>query len=74
MLETLNVCGGFIVGLSRHDKNYVYQHIDVSDKIIIDIDNDTIEGDILPLPDHLHDYLEDNITQLTKHLNKIPNE
>lgn len=63
MLETLNVCGGFIVGLSRHDKNYVYQHIDLHDKILIDIDSDTIEsGEILQLPDHLLDYLEDNVT------------
>ena len=62
MLETLNACGAFIVGLSRQDKKNVYKIIDLRDKVVIDIDDDTIESnELIQLPYHLQDYLEDNI-------------
>ena len=44
LTETLNACGAFIVGMNTKDKNNVYKHIDLHDKIIIDKDSDSIES------------------------------
>jgi len=57
--ETLHACMPYIVGISAQYKEFIALHIDFTDKIVVDLDNDAlyIGEDACNFPKKLKDYL-----------------
>jgi len=57
--ETLHACMPYIVGISAQYKEFIALHIDFTDKIVVDLDNDAlyIGEDTCSFPRKLGDYL-----------------
>lgn len=57
--ETLHACMPYIVGISAQYKEFIALHIDFTDKIVVDLDNDAlyIGEDTCSFPRKLRDYL-----------------